>query len=444
MDYYPSRRGIACGNRDGVSGLTEKNNTRKTKLENGLTILTEQMPHVRSVAVGVWVRSGSRVEEAETNGMSHFIEHTVFKGTNKRTVRQIAADMDSVGGQIDAFTSKEMVCFNTRVMDEHLPQAFDILADMVLDPIFPEDELQRETNVILEEIRMDEDNPEYLAQEIFSLSFWPGHPLGRPILGTTETVPGFTRERVQEFYGNWYRPDHMFVTAAGRLEHDSFVELVTKFFAGLKPHSNGFRQDAPQHDPALTTRVKEELTQAQLCLGVPCIPITDERRYSMSLLTNILGGGMSSRLFQRVREQEGLAYSIYADWSSYRDAGCLGVYAGTAPETLPKLLGLVNEEIARMKREPVPAEELQRTKESLKGGLLLSLESTASRMGSLARQEMYFGRLFEVDEIIARIEAVTSGEIQQLANEFFLPEKTAATALGNLKDFSLARENLSF
>jgi predicted Zn-dependent peptidase len=236
----------------------------------------------------------------------------------------------------------------------------------------------------------------------------------------------------------------MIITAAGRLDADRFIEQVEGLFGKLAAAGNGFQPTAPQPEPALTTRVKEELTQAQLCLGVPCYELTHEKRYAMNLLANILGGGMSSRLFQRVREQEGLAYAVFADLSAYRDAGCLGVYAGTAPENLPKLLGLVMEEIARMKKEAVPEEELLRAKESLKGGLLISLESTAARMGSLARQEIYFGRQFDVEEILARLEAVEAGEIQELANQFFVPEKAAVTVLGNLKDFSLSRETVSF
>ena len=421
-----------------------KPDVRVTVLDNGLTVVSERIAHVRSVAVGVWNRSGSRVEPPELNGMSHFIEHAVFKGTSKRTAHDITSDMDAIGGQLDAFTSKEMVCFNTRVVDEKLPEAFEILSDLVLNPVFPADEIQREQNVILEEIRMDEDNPEYLAQEIFSQGFWPGHPLGRPIAGTAETVPTFDRARTEAFYREWYRPANIFITAAGSLDHDRFAELVRDAFSALPASENGFRQTAPTPEAAMITRVKAELTQAQFLLGVPCHELTHERRYGMSLLAAILGGGMTSRLFQRVREQEGLAYSVYADISAYRDTGCFAVSAGTAAETVPRVLSLVCEEIARMKNEPVPDEELRRAKESLKGGILLSVESTAARMGSLARQQIYFGRLFTVDEVIERVMAVTAGEIQALANEFFDPGKAGATVLGDLKDFSLHRDQLKF
>ena len=428
-----------------------KPDVRLTKLDNGLTLVTERIPHVRSVSIGVWIRGGSRVEPPELNGMSHFIEHTVFKGTSKRSAHDITSDMDAIGGQLDAFTSKELVCFNARVIDENLPQAFEILSDLVLDPIFPADEIKREQNVILEEIRMDEDSPEYLAQEIFSQSFWPGHPLGRPILGTAETVPTFDRDRAQAFYREWYCPANIFITAAGNLDHDRFAGTVSAAFAALSslPSSssasdNGSQQSAPTAEATLTTRVKKDLTQAQLLFGAPCYELTHEKRYGMGLLATILGGGMSSRLFQRIREQEGLAYAVYADVSAYRDTGCFAVSAGTAPETVPRVLELACEEIARMKNEPVPEDELRRAKESLKGGILLSLESTSSRMGNLARQQIYFGRLSTVDEILRRVESVTVEEIQTLANEIFDPHKTAATVLGDLRDFSLHRDQLKF
>ena len=423
---------------------TNNSSFQKTTLDNGVVVLTEKMQHVRSVALGVWVRCGSRVEPPELNGISHFIEHTVFKGTSKRTMLEIAAETDSLGGQVDAFTSKELVGYSARVTDDNLPRAFELISGIALDPIFPEDELRKEANVILEEIRMDEDNPEYLAQEIFTKSFWPDHPLGRAILGTQETVPTFNGERVRKFYDEWYRPGRMVISAAGRLEHDNFVEMVERSFGAREPGGDSFRQAPPDPQPALTTRVKDELTQAQLCLGVPCFELSTERRYALSLLTYILGGGVSSRLFQRVREQEGLAYAIFADWTAYRDTGCLGVYGGTAPATLQKMLRLVVEEIGRMKREPVEKEELRRAKDSLRGSILLSLESTSARMGNLARQEIYFGRRFEVDEILARVESVNREEILELAREVFHPEKVAATALGNLKEFSLDRSSVSF
>lgn len=425
---------------------TDVRGVRQETLANGLTILTEQMPHVRSVAVGIWVKSGSRAEPAEVNGISHFIEHTVFKGTTSRSAEQIAKELDSVGGHMDAFTSKEIVCFNAKVMDEHLPRALDVLADLVLEPLFREEDLRKEQGVILEEIKMEQDNPEYLVQETFTQNFWPHHSIGRPILGTKESVLQFGSRSVRNFFQRWYRPERMLVTAAGRLHHDRFVELAAGHFNRLQRHPETGPEasdDRPRAHAALATSAKPELEQVQLCLGVPCCPLPDQRRYIVSLLSLILGGGMSSRLFQKVREQRGLVYSIYADASAYRDTGCLSVSAGTGHESVQQVLRLILEEFSLLKREPVPADELRRAKDNLKGGLMLSLESTSARMGSLARQQIYFGRVYDPEEILARVEAVTAEEVQQAARDFFQPQLVAATVLGKLDGFELRRDQLA-
>ena len=425
---------------------TDVRGVRQETLANGLTILTEQMPHVRSVAVGIWVKSGSRAEPAEVNGISHFIEHTVFKGTTSRSAEQIAKELDSVGGHMDAFTSKEIVCFNAKVMDEHLPRALDVLADLVLEPLFREEDLRKEQGVILEEIKMEQDNPEYLVQETFTQNFWPHHSIGRPILGTKESVLQFDSRSVRNFFQRWYRPERMLVTAAGRLHHDRFVELVAGHFNRLERHPET-GPEASDHRPrahaALVTSAKPELEQVQLCLGVPCSPLPDQRRYIVSLLSLILGGGMSSRLFQKVREQRGLVYSIFADASAYRDTGCFSVSAGTGHESVQQVLRLILEEFSLLKREPVPADELRRAKDNIKGGLMLSLESTSARMGSLARQQIYFGRVYDPEEILARVEAVTAEEIQQAARDFFQPQLVAAAVLGKLDGFELRRDQLA-
>ncbi|MFB3095011.1 MAG: M16 family metallopeptidase [Candidatus Acidiferrales bacterium] len=425
---------------------TDVRGVRQETLANGLTILTEQMPHVRSVAVGIWVKSGSRAEPAEVNGISHFIEHTVFKGTTSRSAEQIAKELDSVGGHMDAFTSKEIVCFNAKVMDEHLPRALDVLADLVLEPLFREEDLRKEQGVVLEEIKMEQDNPEYLVQETFTQNFWPHHSIGRPILGTKESVLQFDSQSVRNFFQRWYRPERMLVTAAGRLHHDRFVELVAGHFNRLERHQET-GPEASDHRPrahaALATCAKPELEQVQLCLGVPCSPLPDQRRYIVSLLSLILGGGMSSRLFQKVREQRGLVYSIFSDASAYRDTGCFSVSAGTGHENVQQVLRLILEEFSLLKREPVPADELRRAKDNIKGGLLLSLESTSARMGSLARQQIYFGRVYDPEEILARVEAVTAEEIQQAARDFFQPQLVAAAVLGKLDGFELRRDQLA-
>ncbi|MCI0404117.1 MAG: insulinase family protein [Acidobacteria bacterium] len=416
---------------------------RKETLPNGLTIATEEMPQVRTAAVGVWVKTGSRVEPAEVNGISHFIEHMVFKGTERRTAQEIASEADALGGHLDAFTAKEMVCFNMKVMDQHLERAFDIVADLVRAPVFREADIEKERSVITEEIKMEQDNPEYLVHELFSQNFWREHAIGRPILGTVKTLGGFNHDVVSGFHRRWYVPNQMVVTAAGRLEHAHVVELARKHFGELEPHHDGHCDSPPEPSAALTTKNKDELEQVHLCVGAPGYPMGHPRRFAMALLGTILGGGMSSRLFQNIREREGLAYAVFSELQAYRDTGSVTVYAGTARETARQALRLVIEEFKRLKAEPAPEEELRRAKENLKASLMLSLESTSARMSNLARQEIYFGRFFTPDEILADIEAVTAAEVQEAARDFFQPEKVGATVLGKLDGLEFKREELA-
>jgi len=417
---------------------------QKEVLPNGLVVITEPMEHVHSVSVGIWLRSGSRREPAELNGISHFIEHMVFKGTARRTAEDIAREVDRVGGMLDAFTAKEMVCFNTRVLDEHLPIAFDVLADMVLDPKFADEDIAREQSVVLEEIRMTQDNPEDLVHELFTQNFWDTHALGKPILGTPETVSSFTRDALQKWFRQWYAPNHLVITAAGHLSHAQLVDLVSERFAKLAPSADGRSETVPQPAPHITLRAKRELEQVHICLGVPALPLTDRRRFASAILNNILGGGMSSRLFQNIRERQGLAYAIFSDVNSYRDAGVLSVYAGTSLETAEQLVRSVLDEFRRLKDEPLDAEELRRAKDHLKGSLLLSLEGSGSRMNSLARYHLYFNRHFTPQELIVMLESVTAEEVQQIAREFFEPGRVAASVVGNLNGFQLTREQLAF
>jgi predicted Zn-dependent peptidase len=419
-------------------------NVHKEILPNGLVLLTEPMEHVHSVSVGIWLRSGSRREPAELNGISHFIEHMVFKGTGRRTAEDIAREIDRLGGMLDAFTSKEMVCFNTRVLDEHLPKAFDVLADMVLDPKFAPEDIEREQGVILEEIRMTQDNPEDLVHELFTQNFWHPHALGKPILGTPETVSAFTRDTLQTWFKQCYAPNRLVVTAAGNLTHAQMVDLVSARFAGLPRAEDAFSDPKPVPVPHVTLRSKSELEQVHLCLGVPALPLTDRRRFTVSVMNNILGGGMSSRLFQNIRERQGLAYSIFSDLNPYRDTGILSVYAGTSLETTDKVVQSVLAEFRRMRDEPIDDEELRRAKDHLKGATLLSLEGTGARMSSLARYHMYFDRHFTPKELIAMLEAVTAEEVQTVAQEFFQPGRIAASVVGNLNGFQLTREQLAF
>jgi predicted Zn-dependent peptidase len=402
------------------------------------------MEHVHSVSVGIWLRSGSRRERPEINGISHFIEHMVFKGTQRRTAEDIAREIDRLGGMLDAFTSKEMVCFNTRVLDEHLAKAFDILAGLVLEPKFAVDDIVREQSVVLEEIRMTQDNPEDLVHELFTQNFWHPHALGRPILGTPETVSAFTRDTLQTWFQQSYAPNRLVITAAGHLAHAELVDLVSSRFSKLPRIEDGFTDPTPVPSPHITLRSKSELEQVHVCLGVPALPLTDRRRFIVSVMNNILGGGMSSRLFQNIRERQGLAYSIFSDLNPYRDVGALSVYAGTSLDTVAKVVQSVLGELRKMRDEPIEAEELRRAKDHLKGATLLALEGSGARMSSLARYHMYFDRHFTPQELIAMLEAVTAEEVQQIAQELFQPGRIAASVVGNLNGFQLTREQLAF
>ena len=423
--------------------VKEVRNIRRQVLPNGLTIITEQMQHIRSASIGIWLQTGSRDEDAAWNGISHFIEHMLFKGTEHRTAEEIARQVDSIGGNMDAFTAKECICFNVKVLDEHLPVALEILSDLVLHPIFDSNDITRERGVILEEIKMDEDNPDYLVHEIFTQNFWKDHPLGKPILGTKETVKKFERATVLDTYSHRFAPGNIIVSAAGNLDHDRFVELVTKHFEHMKPRKNGYHSPVPKIVSKITLRNKKALEQVQLCLGVPSHPIAHEKRHAGYILNTLLGGGMSSRLFQNIRERQGLVYSIYSDLNPYRDTGCLAVYAGTSRESASKVVQSVVSEFHKLKAEPVPAEELRRSKDQLKGSLMLSLESSSARMSNLARQEMYFDRFYDLDELIAKIEAVTVEDLTSLANEFFNTDSVAVTILGNLTGLKISRSQLA-
>jgi predicted Zn-dependent peptidase len=423
--------------------VKETRNIHRHVLPNGLTIITEQMSHIRSVSVGIWLKTGSRDEDSEWNGISHFIEHMVFKGTETRSAEAIARQVDSIGGNMDAFTAKECICFNIKVLDEHLPMAMDVLSDLVLHPTFDTGDIAKERGVILEEIKMDQDNPDYLVHEIFTQSFWKDHALGLPILGTRDTVKKFERPVVSRFYGHHFAPGNLIVCAAGNIKHKEFVDLVTKYFEHVKPATNGLHSPAPKTFSRINLRNKKSLEQVQICIGVPSHPIAHERRYASYILNTLLGGGMSSRLFQNIRERQGLAYSIYSDLNPYRDTGTMCVYAGTSRESAIKVVESVVAEFRNLKDMPVPEEELRRSKDQLKGSLMLSLESSMARMSNLARQEMYYDRFYGLDELIERIEAVTADDLRQTAQEFFQPEQIAVTVLGNLTGLRLTRDQLA-
>ena len=418
-------------------------NIHREVLPNGLTVITEQMEHIRSISIGIWVKAGSRDEDPQWNGISHFIEHMVFKGTKNRSAEQIARQVDSIGGNMDAFTAKECICFNIKVLDEHLPLALDVLSDLVLNPVFDVQDISRERGVILEEIKMEEDNPDYLVHEIFTQNFWKDHPLGKPILGTRDTVKKFEQPVVLGSYSQSFGPGNLIVSAAGHLDHAHFVELAAKHFSHMKPFRNGFHSQPPKVVPRIIMRNKKSLEQVQICIGVPSHPIAHEKRYTSYVLNTLLGGGMSSRLFQNIRERQGLAYAIYSDLNPYRDTGCLGVYAGTSRESAERVVGSVVSEFRKLKSDPIPEEELRRAKDQLKGSLMLSLESSTARMSNLARQEMYFDRFYGLDELIEKIGSITSEDLQEMANDYFRSDSIAVTVLGNLNGLKISRDQLA-
>ena len=399
------------------------------------------MNHVRSASVGIWVRSGSRHESAPLNGISHFIEHTLFKGTGKRTSREIAVESDAIGGHVDAFTSREVASYYVKVLDQHLPRAFDLLADLVTSPTFAEEELDRERNVVLEEIKMVEDTPDDLVHEVFVANFWPDHPLGRSILGTAETLSTFDHNLVAEFFNNVYTPRNLVVAGAGNLHHAAFVDMVSGYLNGLTDRPAKRTVSAPS--PAAPRIIlSKDLEQAHLILGARCPSMTSEDRYSVHVLNVILGGGMSSRLFQTIREDHGLAYAVYSGVNAYTDAGYLSMYAATSPEQISEVIRLSVEEFGKFRDEAVSEAELQRAKDQLKVSIMLSLESTSARMSNIARQEIFFGRQFTLDEILERIDRVTTQDVQRMAREIFAGRELAVTAIGQLEGLDLDQVQL--
>jgi predicted Zn-dependent peptidase len=413
-----------------------------TILPNGLKIMTERMAHLRSVALGVWVRSGSRRESEADNGISHFMEHMVFKGTKRRSAEQIARAFDSIGGHMDAFTSREMVCYNAKVIDAHAPAAFDIISDLVMNPLLRPEDMEKEKGVVLEEIKMDADNIEYQTHELFCRNFWKGDAIGRSILGTAKTVKAITPESLRAHFRGTYIAPNLLVTAAGRMEHEQIVKLAEATLGKLPKRKPLPTLPVAQTSPQISVKEKKSVEQVHLCLGAPSFPMPHPLRFVAYTLNNILGGGMSSRLFQNIREQQGLCYSIISELTSYRDTGCLAIYAGTSPETLRRVIDSVRAELTRIKGDRVTAEELQRSKDNLKGSIVLGLESTSSRMSNLARQEMFFGRHSEIDEILEKIEAVTAEQVQEVANEFLQPAKMGLTVMGRLNGQRFTRKDL--
>jgi len=413
----------------------------KSTLPNGITVVTERMPQVKSVSVGIWLKEGSRDEPEELSGIHHFLEHMMFKSTTSRSANRIAREIDSMGGGLDAFTERENLGFFAKVLDEHLPRVVELLADIVLHPLLRNEDIKKEKGVILEEIRMLQDNPEELIHDLFIRTFWRGHPLGRPILGTLQTVADLDRKVLKGFFEKVFVPDNMLITAAGNLHHDQVLEMITRHFT-LRGVSNKSPRTPPNGNLTIQLHSKKELEQVHLCLGASSLPYNHEDRYSCYLLNLMLGGSVSSLLFQNIREKKGLVYSIFSYLSHHLDAGYLAIYAGTNKKSSKKVVKLITSEIKRLKSRPVKERELRLFKDRLKGSLMLGLESTTSRMANLARQMIYFGRCFTLDETLGGIEKVRVEDIGRIAYLLFDQKQLSLVALGDVEGFKIAEEEL--
>jgi predicted Zn-dependent peptidase len=400
-------------------------------LPNGMVVLTERMPQVRSVSIGVWVKVGSRYEGAERAGISHFIEHLLFKGTQSRSAEEIAQAIDSVGGTLDAFTSRENTCLYAKVLGEDVPLAVDLLSDLLLHPRLDPEDIEKERRVVLEEIKMVEDAPDDLIHDLFAQQFWRDHPLGRPVLGFRSTLQAFTRQDILDHLRDFYQPDRVIVAAAGDLDHARVAELVGSAFRTWYGRASTANGSSPASHHTIHHEERDS-AQLHLVLGAEGLPYNHTNRYAFYLLNAILGSSMSSRLFQEIREKRGLAYSIYSYQASYRDSGLLAVYAGTSAEAYQQVVDLIRAEFARLRQGPVDLTEVHRAKAQLKGNLLLGLESTSSRMTRLAKTEIYFGRYFDLDEIIQGIDGVSPETFAELNRSLFEPERYALTTIGRL------------
>ncbi len=407
---------------------------QKVVLDNGVRIITEEIPHVRSVSLGVWVNVGSRDEDEKNNGISHFIEHMMFKGTEKRTAKEIAESLDAVGGQINAFTTKEYTCYHAKVLDEHLDLAIDVISDMLFGSLFAAEDIEREKNVIVEEIKMYEDAPDELVHDVLTGVMWHAHALGRPVIGQEEVVRAIDRNQLLEFYDRHYRCGDMVISCAGNISHDEVVEKLAGAFEHLAPRNGVKRYAAPRAANKAVCR-RKDTEQVHLCLGTEGFALDHDDIYVMQVINTVLGGGMSSRLFQKIREERGLVYTVFSYHSSYHDTGLFCVYAGLTRENVNQVLEIVMNELDDLRVNGIGEEELRRAKDQLKGGFLLSLENVNSRMSRLAKSELYLGRITTPDEVVSRLQAVSADQIKRVANEVFTAERFSMATIGTWCDY---------
>lgn len=404
----------------------------KTQLENGVRIISEKIPGVRSVSTGIWVGVGSRHENNGQEGTAHLIEHLMFRGTKKRSASDIATALDSVGGQLNAFTTKEFTCYYTKTLDEHFYLGLDVLTDMFFNSTFSEESIEKEKSVITEEIKMYENTPDDLIHDFFMQTVWPDHPLGKPILGTIESLENIQREDLLNFLKEKYIPERVVVVVVGNLNHEEVQSKVSELFINRQPYTNTTRLALPKRASGASTHLKRDIGQVQICLGTDGLSQKDERLYVLYILNNILGGGLSSRLVQSIREERGLAYSVFSYHSTFCDTGLFTFYAGTSPNKYYEVIDLFIKEIQQVVQYGITATELKRAKDQFKGNLLMGLENVSNRMSRLGRNELCLAKIISPTEIIKRVSSVTLDEVHELAHELFGENHFTLSTIGPL------------
>lgn len=407
---------------------------QKHVLPNGVRILTEEIDHVRSVAIGIWVGTGSRYEAEGYEGISHFIEHMFFKGTKNRTARELAESLEAVGGQLNAFTTKELTCYFAKVLDENIHLAIDVLSDMFFNSLFDSNEMEKEKNVIIEEIKMYQDTPDELIHDLFSQYVWDGHPLGKPILGIADSVKGLNYQKINHYLSTRYTPEKVVIAVAGKIKHDEIVDSLSIF--GDFQRKTGDNADQNPQASVVRKAIAKDTEQMHVIVGVPGLGQDDDDMYAMHVINNYLGGGLSSRLFQEIREQRGLAYSVYSYHSTYVDTGLFAVYAGTSPNKTSEVVECILQEMTRIKNNGITEKELNKTKAQIKGNLLLGLESVSSRMSRLGKSEISFGRVKTAEEAVEKLEKVTLEDIRRVMNRIWNNENVSILTLGK-KDLDI-------
>jgi len=415
----------------------------KTVLENGLRIISEELDHLKSVSLGILVNAGSRDEDPEQNGISHFIEHMIFKGTRNRSTFQIAKELDSIGGMSNAFTGKENTCFHARVLGKHFDRLADILSDIFLNSIFDPMEMERERQVILQEISMVEDSPDEKVHVLLNRGFWKNHPLGLPILGSNETVAGIGKETIHEYMNQNYGPENVIVAAAGNIQHKTLESYFRPLFETLEP-GGAARDRIPPDSHAGISCLEKDHEQVHLCLGAEAPSMKDERRYACALFNILLGGNMSSRLFQEIREKQGLAYNVYSFHSTYCDSGMFGVYLATGNGNVNPALETVRNEIRKIQEGGLTRDDLAAAKEHLEGGVYLSSENPDNRMMRIAKNEIVFDRYVSYEELVDRMEKVSIDEVVEVARDVFREGRVFLATLGNFSREMIDTQHLPF